>query len=161
MKVWFFFSRLEFTVETRCSSGVKTGGEHLQRISHNTGLISWVYQCWIGTLGSYLRDMRDMKVVPTPVSVSPQQEKEGPLIMRDMRCARFPPPPPSQSSTIFLHHFSDFQGTGQDTAAALDKKPSWSRLINWWFHFNLTRSFRLHRRSKKNNNKKHKTFQRA
>lgn len=145
-----FFSRLEFIVETRCSSGVKTMGEHLQCISHNTGLISWVYQCWIGTLGSYLRDKR---VVPTAVSVSPQQEKEGPFPMQYMRCAEFL----FSTLSVIYHIFARASqvsftrcwpryccSTGQETCLKQTDNSD-------WFHFYFTLTFRLHRCCKKKN----------
>lgn len=141
-----FFSRLEFIVETRCSSGVKTVGEHLQCISHNTGLISWVYQCWIGTLVSY-----GYEGCADCCLCQPTAREGGAISHARHEISRTFFPLPYQSTIIFLHALlkCPLQGAGQDAAAALAKKPAWSRLINLWFHFYFTLTFRLHRRGKK------------
>lgn len=66
--------------------------------------------------------MLDMRVVPTAVSVSPQQEKEGPFPMHAQNLFFLP----YQSSITFLHALlkCHLQDAGQDTAAALAKKPA-------------------------------------
>lgn len=92
-----------------------------------------------------------MRVVPTAVSVSPQQEKEGPFPMQYMRCAGF------FFSTLSVIYYIFARAsqvsftkcwpryccsTGQETCLKQTDNSD-------WFHFYFTLTFRLHRRCNK------------